>query len=549
MRSFASSDTTGSRSLPEHPARSLPAPRHVSPIRCSASRRAWVMAASFLVLAHALLWLADPHPFYMLGDSIGYLRTMLEPVPSLKSPLGYALMLFAPLLIVRELWMIVLVQVLSTLATGALAASIVGVATGGGQTDGESSAAHAGSTWSSRVRAGAPLVTFILVGLWPRHVYYAHTILSECLAVLWITCMSALLFGGRWRRWTPLAIGVTVAMSTITRSASIALWPAVLVLVLWPHAQRTFRRRIADLVLVACGAGCLLVPYAAMNRVVHGGFTITAFDGWTLFGTVGEHVDVSRIQDPETREIFEGYADALTSLSPSVLRWSALSPAVQLDLRNRADYENPRLREMISRDGLRQALARTWTHGENPEIRTNRELRRIAVGTIRDHPGAYVRGVLSRLTGYWLGHERYTKHFQALQGTENDRRVPILRNVLRDGFGTDLPATGSGLLLSARYAAYDARVLFLVPIVAWFGVTLRRRHRSHDVGRSILGLGAIATSVSLGTCAVAEIYDRYTVVTDGLVITAAIVAMVDIVVQRGPRPVLQPDRRGGGLEA
>jgi hypothetical protein len=336
-------------------------------------------------------------------------------------------------------------------------------------------------------------------------------------------------------------------MAMLTRSASIALWPGVLAVILFlPRAEAArpvegnpsgWPTRLRRGAWVVAGASLLLVPYAGANRLVNGGFTLTAFDGWTLFGTVGEHVEVTRIRDPEVREVFAAHESALTALTPSALRWSARSPAVQLDLRYRESHREPRLRESVRREGLLAALGDAWRGPPHPETLANRALRGIALRTIADHPGAYLRGVLVRFGSYWLGRDHYPGHFQSLAGTEADEpnfRLRRLEGVLGDRYRRKLPGDGRGRLLAARYVAYDVRGVLLAPVIVAAGLAVRSRIWDGPI-RTTSALILLALSLSLGTAMVAEIYDRYTVVTDALVLTSAVVATASVLSRRPRR--------------
>jgi hypothetical protein len=312
------------------------------------------------------------------------------------------------------------------------------------------------------------------------------------------------------------------------------------------YAVRTPRRRLADTTLLLVGIALLLVPYAGGNRLLRGAFVVTAFDGWTLFGTVGEHVEVEGIEDPIVREVFETHRDALTALSPSALRWSPQSPATQLDRRYREGYVDIDVRARLRRDGIGTTLAALWDQPLHPEIRANRALRRIARRTVRDHPAAYARGALSRFGAYWLGRERTPSHFQSLAGTgpeEVNFRLPKLRGLLTTRFETDVPPSGSGVLLAARYVAYDLRILLLLPVLVALVAAVRSR-RWDGPTRIVVGSVLLALSLSAGTAAVAEIYDRYTVVTDVLLLVAAAAAIARLGAQAtGASPAAGDDGR------
>ena len=455
---------------------------------------ALVTVVAAVVVIKFAVWLLDPHPYYMLADSAIFVDGAFHPRPHLQRPSGYSLFL-------AIVWHLV-----PKLQAGVLAQSLLGLLTAGAY------AALFRTFYPSWQRLW-PLV-FAVVALWPRHLYYEHTILSECVAIFFMAGTVFFVLAHPQRRGMAFLAGLSLGAAILTRSAAVFMIPGVLL------AQLLWRRRlrrgewVRRAAVLLAGVAVLVVPYMSVSRVVLGQFTIAAHDGWALYATVARWIDVEKIQDPRIREIFREREAQLREAEPNHLRWPPNSPAKVLKEFNVVAAKRKNLRKMLATEGFCSTVRCALSSPTHPVVTTNQQLRAIAVRTIRDNPGRYALSVLGHWADYWFGRVEDRDHCQAMDATDAENMTPRWRrfkDMLHLYFGPgSFPSQASNRLLKARYLTFHFRcLLLLLPIYA---VIRRRSLILRD--QLFMTLVLLMVSLSLGTALITEFHDRYSVPTD-----------------------------------
>jgi 4-amino-4-deoxy-L-arabinose transferase-like glycosyltransferase len=113
----------------------------------------------------------------------------------------------------------------------------------------------------------------LLHAVFPSQVYYTGAVLSEALfTMLWMAALLALL----WHPWTragtrwPWLLGAGLLLSAATMTRGITLmFPAVL-LVVWLFQLGSWKRAVAQALIVWAGVAVLIVPWSVRNSLAFG---------------------------------------------------------------------------------------------------------------------------------------------------------------------------------------------------------------------------------------------------------------------------------------
>lgn len=117
------------------------------------------------------------------------------------------------------------------------------------------------------------VVAGALHAIFPSQVYYTGTVLSEALfTMLWMAALLALLWNP-WKRsgipWPPLfAVGLLLSAATMTRGITL-MFPAVL-FVVWLFQTGSWKRALAQSLIVWAGIAVLIVPWSVRNSLAFG---------------------------------------------------------------------------------------------------------------------------------------------------------------------------------------------------------------------------------------------------------------------------------------
>lgn len=245
-------------------------------------RRHWVIAS--LVTAGAVLRLMVMlayQPALLYIDSFAYLDNVGPLSPTASDPVGYPLLVLAPLLKVSgSLAVVAAVQHLLGLGIAVLLYCVM-------------------LRWEVRPWLAALASAPVLLDAYQLQI--EHNIMSDLLfEALLATILALLLWRCTATSW-PLAVsvGLLLVVAVMVRSVGIALVvPAVLYVLLGHTGNRPWRRRlIATAALIGCfGAG--VVGYAGYFRAESGHWGITSASDSVLYARAAQIADCSKITPP-----------------------------------------------------------------------------------------------------------------------------------------------------------------------------------------------------------------------------------------------------------
>jgi hypothetical protein len=217
-----------------------------------------------------------------LGD--GYETYTSNPFENPVHPAGYSTIMATIGLVTREVWVTVLIQHLSGLAS----ALLLWAAT----------RRISGSDWAGLLPAGIVLLD-------PDFIFLEHSIMSENWFVLGVSAglyaaVRALDDPAPYWRW-PLLTGVAISLAVTVRTAALPLIPvAVLALLIvrpWSSESRPVYLRSA---LTVCGVSlAVLLLFATANAAFGERFGLGASPGWYLYARAAQFADCTQFTPPQ----------------------------------------------------------------------------------------------------------------------------------------------------------------------------------------------------------------------------------------------------------
>ncbi|MBM3321041.1 MAG: glycosyltransferase family 39 protein [Candidatus Eisenbacteria bacterium] len=379
----------------------------------TSDRRALCASAIVLAVALKIAWhLLDPHPYFLLGDSAVYLEEARTLHPGLARPLGYPVFLRSFLGIFRDIRAVTFLQAcLALLASFVLFRAV-----------------------RARFRSAfAAVGTFVLLVLWPWSAFYEKTILAESVTLLPLALSFLLLIGSR-RPEACFLSGVCLGLGALVRPVLLSVVPVGLLWILGKERREDPARLLRLGGALLAGLLILTAPYAAGIRVLSGAWGIAHFDGWTLFGLTGGHLEVENIRDPEVREVFLSWPSDPADLSPAERMWSEKSPVKGLlrhykEKSGGSDAFAAEMKEHLAHRRWGSAARRAFSREPTEWVRTNQALRKTARDTVLDHPGAYLAAVLQGISVFFVRGGEHRRYFQSPETAEHPFAVADARSL------------------------------------------------------------------------------------------------------------------------
>jgi hypothetical protein len=460
------------------------------------SRHRAIAAAVLLALAVRLVaWYAISPAWWIIGDSIGYIRDALLFIPETWRPSGYALLLLRPLLPFHQLALVTAVQHLMGLAAGVLVYATL---------------LRAGlARWAAALAALPALFDGYLIGseqMLASEPLFGILVLGGLCALAWS--------GGARPGWAAVALGgLLLGLGATTRIVGL---PLIAVAALALLLQRAGWRRLG---VLAVAFALPVAAYAAWFSVLYGTFDLTASSGVFLYGSTVQFVQCDRV--PFTSEQLRG-----------------LCPTEPLGHRDSAFY--------VFDGGSPLGRAHLGVLG------SDRVAGQFAMEVIRAQPGDFA---LQMLDGVWetftsgLDHQPLDVRFQPGELMNADARAAGIAYQGADPGPTYRPAA-LGLMEDYQDAVWVPGTLFLLGLAISVAGLLAGREAPGRRLRPLLVLSAGTAAVLLLVPAMTALpAPRYRVpAIPALCLAVALAAALLINRLRAPappRPAASPSGRTG----
>ncbi len=172
--------------------------------------------------------------------------------------------------------------------------------------------------WQAFGRLAGWCAGFLAAGYWPW-IYFDAELQDVALSLFWNLGALAVLISwvpGKGSRWRPLAAGLLLGLSVITRPTVLVAVPAILAWLLFPDAQDAprrgmNRRRLQASALLIVGVLIAMAPVALLNRIGGRDSVLVASQGGMNF-YIGNHAgsDGHSARFPGARADFPSMVDA-----------------------------------------------------------------------------------------------------------------------------------------------------------------------------------------------------------------------------------------------
>lgn len=271
--------------------------------------------------------------------------------PNWDRPFGYPLLLAGILRISHDLSLVVVIQNLLGIATAFLWYRI--------------------AKEHMREHSVAPLILFALVGFNLESIVFERYILTECFTAFLLALYLYFHFqvAAKGKLHNLILLALNVVGLAITRTIFIIAAPlgALAIIGMSGTWRETWKKKVSYLCLFSVIVIFFLGGYSLWMKRHYGKAGLTFIDGWFLYSLVGEMTNCS---EPKASEALEVLCDSNKGKDPSNFKliWD----------------ENAPPRALLRHNGL-------------DLLRTNDQLRKIAIQIIRKHPVEYSMAVAGNI--------------------------------------------------------------------------------------------------------------------------------------------------------